>query len=329
MSDVPSVSGQAGHAAATSTRIRPMIGDAMNPTPGPPVTAVLCTRDRPELLRRALGALVAARRDGDELVVVDSASVTDEPGRIATEAGATVLRCDEPGASRARNAGWRAARSPVVAFTDDDCLVDRSWFAAVSSAFAAGPPELGFLAGRVDPLDGGSPSVLARDEAAAYAGMQDPMPIGHGANMAARTRALAAVGGFDVALGAGAPLHAAEEKDLFWRLLRAGWSGRYCPDMVVAHGHPAGRRERLRTEYRYGVGGGAFSAKVAVVEPVEGLRYLRNRVWRGGIAVAARGAAHAEPAVVAEGVARAAGTAVGFGRGLGRAVRPRPAPPGC
>jgi GT2 family glycosyltransferase len=290
---------------------------------------VLCTRDRPELLRRALAALMAARREGDEVVVVDSASVTDGPRRIAADAGATVLRCDEPGASRARNAGWRVARSPVVAFTDDDCVVDGGWFAAVAAAFATGPAQLGFVAGRVDPMEGGSPSVLDRADVASYDGVQDPMPIGHGANMAARRPALDAVGGFDVGLGAGAPLHAAEEKDLFWRLLRAGWSGRYCPEMIVAHGHPEGRRERLRTEYRYGVGGGAFSAKVALVEPAEGLRYLRNRAWRGGIAVAARGAVRAQPSVVAEGVARAAGTAVGFGRGLGRAVRPRPEPPGC
>ena len=48
--------------------------------------------------------------------------------------GARVLRLEAPGASRARNAGWRAARHSLVAFTDDDCRPQPGWLDALAAA---------------------------------------------------------------------------------------------------------------------------------------------------------------------------------------------------
>ena len=49
------------------------------------------------------------------VVVVDSAS-TDDTTAVARQAGVEVVRCDRPGASVARNAGWQAARHEIVAY---------------------------------------------------------------------------------------------------------------------------------------------------------------------------------------------------------------------
>src|SRR5256885_14828700 len=84
--------------------------------------------------------------------------------------------------------------------------------------------------------------------------------------MAFRRVAIEAVDGFDEVLGAGGPLQASEEKDLFWRVLRAGWEGRYVPDAVVDHAAWRGHGESLRNGYRYGVGIGGRVAKVARLE---------------------------------------------------------------
>jgi glucosyl-3-phosphoglycerate synthase len=64
-------------------------------------------------IRRRLPALV------DELVVVDSAS-TDDTAAIAREAGARVVRLDEPGKGRALQAGVRATTADLICFIDAD-----------------------------------------------------------------------------------------------------------------------------------------------------------------------------------------------------------------
>ena len=57
-----------------------------------------------------------------ELVVVDSASRGSAVREVASSAGAVVLRCEQPGLARARNAGVAGSTSPYIAFTEDDFL---------------------------------------------------------------------------------------------------------------------------------------------------------------------------------------------------------------
>jgi glycosyltransferase involved in cell wall biosynthesis len=230
------------------------------------VAVVVCTRDRPELLRGIVPALVHAQAAGAEVVVVDSASRGPETRTIAEEAGLRVLRCDLPGASRARNAGLAATSAPVVAFTDDDCRPHPGWEAVFAAAFA--DEKVGFATGRVLPGTGSgrAMSPMLEEAPAAYTAADPVDDMGHGACMAFRRSAIESVGGFDEVLGAGGPLYASEEKDLFWRVLRAGWEGRYVPDAVVDHAAWRGHSESLRNGFRYGVGIGALVAKVARLE---------------------------------------------------------------
>jgi GT2 family glycosyltransferase len=233
---------------------------------GPPVTVVIATRDRPEMLRDALGALRSALRKEDRVIVVDSASRDERTHIVAESFGAQVVRCDTPGTCRARNAGLRAAATDVVAFTDDDCLPDADWTSALGAAFARSPlPD--FVAGRVlaeGERSGRAQAVLSTTEETErlqFLVGTDPSKIGHGANMAWRRVALEAIGGFDESMGPGTPFRAAEDHDVFWRALRAGCSGSFEPEAIVRHKQWRPRREQLRTCYGYGVGSGAFAMK--------------------------------------------------------------------
>ena len=67
------------------------------------------TRDRPGHLAACLASLRASLDAADELIVVDSASIAPEVAGVAHAHGATVMREALPGASRARNRGWREA----------------------------------------------------------------------------------------------------------------------------------------------------------------------------------------------------------------------------
>ena len=204
--------------------------------------------------------LADVRRPGDEVIVADSASSTDAPRRVATAAGVRVVRCARPGASRARNAGWRAARRPVVAFVDDDCLPRPGWVDALTAPFA--DPSVAFVFGRIEAGTDGTPLSVLDDASARPVGPGTPLDrLGGAGNLAVRRDVLATVGGFDEVLGAGAPLRASEDKDLQWRLLAAGWRGAYAPDARVVHDAGRSRLGGLRIWFSYGVGEGAMAAK--------------------------------------------------------------------
>jgi GT2 family glycosyltransferase len=280
------------------------------------VSVVVCSRDRAAFLRDALAAVTAALRPADELVVVDSASVDAAVAVVAAEAGARVLRTDRPGLGRARNVGWRAATRPMVAFTDDDCFPAPDWTAHVEAAFA--DPSVGFAFGRVVGGDGGGErlSVNASTVARRVEPGGSPDGLGHGANMSCRRTALEAVHGFDDELGAGSRFPAAEDTDLAWRLLRAGWSGVFVPESVVSHKLWRGRAPALRVMYRYGVGAGAMAAKSWRLG--DGAGRLRREVWDEGLRMSTRHLRAGYQFGAAACVLRAAGATVGAVRGRGR-----------
>ena len=235
------------------------------------VAVVACTRDRPELLQGLLPALQRAQQQGIDVVVVDSASRGPQTRALVEQAGLRLVRCEQPGASRARNAGFAATTAPVVVFVDDDCRPHDDWAYALAAAFDGdgdAGDAVGFATGRVVPGagPGRAMSPMERTEPARWQAGDDVDEMGHGACVAFRRTAFVAVGGFDEVLGAGAPLHASEEKDLFWRLLRAGWEGRFVPAAAVDHCAWRPQGEALRNGYRYGVGIGARTVKVARLE---------------------------------------------------------------
>ncbi|WP_059009414.1 glycosyltransferase family 2 protein [Streptomyces specialis] len=91
--------------------------------PAPTVSVVVPTRDRPELLRRAVTAILGQRYAGPvECVVVFDRS-DPVPVDVPTGDGRTLryLRNDRtPGLAGARNTGILAATGELVAFCDDD-----------------------------------------------------------------------------------------------------------------------------------------------------------------------------------------------------------------
>ncbi len=105
------------------------------------VSVVVPTRNRARFLPPLLEALAGQEYPALEVIVVDDAS-TDETPRILASwqgEGRIALRLDRPGGSyAARNAGWRAARGDIIAFTDDDCLPIRVWISGLVRALGGG-----------------------------------------------------------------------------------------------------------------------------------------------------------------------------------------------
>ena len=283
---------------------------------------VICTRDRPELLGDALDATLPTLRDGDELVVVDSASTGDATRTVAEARDVRVIRATRPGLSRARNLGVAATSADIVVFTDDDCRPQPGWLEHLSAPFD--DTEVGFVLGQVRadvdnphlPFDAARPRPPAR-----FAGATDPIELGNGACMAFRRAAWVSCGGADERLGAGTRLRSAEDHDLFVRLLHHGWTGVYDPDALVLHRDWRTHREVVLYNWGVGLGTGAMVAKLWRVADATTVRpLLRRRLVTDGVVELSRNLAHRDRSAIVAHTLKLTGTLTGLAIG---AILPR------
>ncbi|TXS35448.1 glycosyltransferase family 2 protein, partial [Streptomyces sp. uw30] len=123
----------------------------------PDISVVIATHNRCELLRRCLDSLLRMEYPGSafEVIVVDNAPADDAAEQLVREAYSPRVRyVREPvaGLARARNRGLTAARGGIVAFTDDDTLVDSRWLSALAEAFS-GNQAIGCVTGLIAPAE--------------------------------------------------------------------------------------------------------------------------------------------------------------------------------
>jgi glycosyltransferase involved in cell wall biosynthesis len=107
-------------------------------TTGPLISVILATRDRPQLLARAIPSVIAQRYKRWQLVVVDNGV---NPGtREVTEAiddeRLTYVVGPHRGLSLARNTGLDHAEGEIVCYLDDDNVMHPGWLQAVAHAFS-------------------------------------------------------------------------------------------------------------------------------------------------------------------------------------------------
>ena len=267
--------------------------------PHPTVAVIVCTRDRPQALRACLHSLATIRPSLAQLIVVDNGSNPTETAVITAEFSGQLLHEPRPGLCRARNKGLAMAKAEVVAYLDDDVVVESGWLAALTAVYAQNEKAVGVM-GLVLPreletvdqnlferaLDGlgrGFERRVYRGAAVRRAAPQ----VGVGANMSFRRRALQQAGGFDEALDPGSPALAGGDIDLFYRLLKANQTLIYEPTVTVWHIHQREPGAAKRQSAAYGRGTAAAYAKWALagdwtaVRMLIGLwaRYYPRQLW--------------------------------------------------
>jgi glycosyltransferase involved in cell wall biosynthesis len=301
-----------------------MASDTDQPSRTPrPITVVVPTRDRAQLLAPCLVSITASIRPGDELIVVDSASTTTDVRDVAVGAGARYVRSELPGTSRARNLGWRSAAHNVIAFVDDDVRVDPGWASAIADAFD--DPVIAFVTGRVNPppsgqITGPLVAVIQEEAPMRLDGMTSQI-IGHSANLAARRGALEEVGGFDELLGPGVRFRAAEDHDLFDRLFESGYIGRYEPTASSYHETWRDTGDWVRLQWAYGFGTGARIAKLARTDRPSAKRAAKVAIVQWSLKPLARALRERSLSRIAARSARLTGTVAGFAIALRYPVR--------
>lgn len=228
------------------------------------LTVAVCTRNRPEQLRRCLRSLCEQKQRLAEIIIVDNAPSDDRSRTIVKEEFPGVRYIEERrvGVDFSRNRALREARYDIIAFIDDDAIADPGWSEQIVLPFLQ-DATVGVVTGRTIALsleteaqrlfeaNGGYGrgtkriSLPADARARSLYGIRAPLiawtvSVGNGTNCAFRCDMARTIGGFDEALDLGEALHGGGDLDMFWRMLANGYQLIYEPGALVMHEH---RRE--------------------------------------------------------------------------------------
>jgi glycosyltransferase involved in cell wall biosynthesis len=252
------------------------------------VTVVIATRGRPASLARCLDSVLADRYPRRRVVVVDNAPPDDQTEALVRSRDADEVlytREDRPGLAAAHNHGLRFVDSPIVAFTDDDVVVDRWWLTSLAAAFCRNQGAAA-VTGFIAPYELETPTQLLLERHGAFGkgalrrvyDLYENRPadslfpftagqLGSGANMAFRTDALRDAGGFDPSLGTGTPAKGGDDLAALFSMVAAGHQVVYEPGAMVRHRHHQEPAALARQSFGYGVGLGAFLTGAALAHP--------------------------------------------------------------
>ena len=208
----------------------------------PQISVVVASRNRAERLAGLLRSL-AAQTIGTarfEVVVVDDGSTDTTPDLLSEASRDEALELTSilgagNGPAAARNAGWRLAKAPLVAFTDDDCEATPTWLEEALAVASAHPGAI--VQGPTTPIpreaDSIGPFTRTRN-------ITEPNPSYQTCNIIYPREVLERLDGFDE----GFPEALGEDTDLGWRARELGteleWSDRVLVHHAVDDVGPAG-----------------------------------------------------------------------------------------
>lgn len=267
--------------------------------PFPLVTVAVCTRDRASDLELCLSALVRVDYPALEVLVVDNAPSSDATRELLRTRYPQMryVREPRPGLDWARNRAILEARGEIIAYTDDDVVIDPGWVRALAQLFAENPEvmaatglvvayeletEAQVLFERYGGFGRGFErkwyrlhrDALRKERYHIGAGI-----LGTGANMAYRREIFSRIGTFDPALDVGTVTNGGGDLEMFFRVLKEGYTLVYEPAALVRHRH---RRDyaSLRVQIaNNGIGFFSFLSRSARAYPGEALAIVRLGVW--------------------------------------------------
>ncbi|MHB9154660.1 MAG: glycosyltransferase [Endomicrobiales bacterium] len=227
----------------------------------PLVSVVIPVKNGQDTIEKCIRSLFALNYPRFEVIVIDDGS-TDRTAAIVKSLSSgdaarrlRLLEGDSAGPSRARNRGIAEAKGDFVAFTDDDCLVDREWLNELLKGFRGDTAAVGGT--QKSPEDESAFGKAVHDFMMTVGFLTDYMkdPSGAGirevdhnptCNAMYRREVFAKTGGFMEDLWPG------EDVELDYRVTRAGYRIVFAPKAVVYHYRPENLRQFRRMMFNYG-----------------------------------------------------------------------------
>jgi GT2 family glycosyltransferase len=270
-------------------RILPYVVDEKLPL----VTIAVCTHDRTSDLKLCLESLKHLDYPNLDVLVVDNAPSTNSTSELLAVSYPQFRYVREPrhGLDWARNLAVTEALGEIIAFADDDTVVDPGWVRALVNVFHDAPDVM-CVTGLVVPFELETDAQRLFEE---YVGFGRGFKrcwhhsdgsrsiarhhigtgnVGTGANMAFRRSVFDSIGKFDPALDVGTVTRGGGDLEMFFRVLKEGHTLVYEPRAVVRHRH---RREypdlRLQIE-GFGIGYQSYLMRTTTTYPEESLAVL-------------------------------------------------------
>jgi glycosyltransferase involved in cell wall biosynthesis len=286
----------------------------------PVISVIVATYNRSGGLRRMLESLRAAIPPTRpwELCVVnnnsgdDTVAVLQEFGRSGTLPLRTLVE-PRQGQSFACNAAIRVSRGSVLAFTDDDLLVDTRWLVNLERAIDRQPDIIGFAGRAIAMWESPRPRWFIRDEplrscqlgVLAYDLGEQPFvlqpglgPAPVGANMAYRRVAFERFGLLREDMGPPPQVFPGADTEFSYRVRAHGERIVYVPDAIVRHPvDPRRLRRRYALAWAYQIGRGRvrWHRRAEGVREVAGVPLYLYRLLAGDLASLAAGMVTASP----------------------------------
>ena len=223
------------------------------------LSVIIPTKNRGRILSELLESIRLLDDVGTirpEVIAADnnsSDSTYDLATSVATDFPTTlrVLKVVKPGKSAAINAAAKLASGNVLAFLDDDVVVDHAWLTGVNDFYRQGKFAAGQGLIRLQAPERDDPEIIKLVQR--YRTIPNlehdpnvkPLHSLNGANFFVSRNAFELAGGFDERLGPGAS-GTSEDVDFARRLTRAGIAIGYVPRAIVYH---RVERHRLTEEY--------------------------------------------------------------------------------
>jgi len=241
----------------------------------PVASIVINTCARSETLALTIASALQQDYPESQLIVVDNRPATSGLSDwLADRFGdrLSYVAAPQPGLGRARNAGLRAATTDIVAFTDDDVVLDPSWLGWLVAGFSAAE-RVACVTGLIVPLELETQAQVLMEEFSGFGkGFEQriwdrdehrllhplyPYTVGlfgSGASAAFRKDVLSSMGGFDPHLGIGTPAIGGEDIDIYTRIVLGGHQIVYQPASLLRHRHRREMSAANRQIQGYGAG---------------------------------------------------------------------------
>ncbi|MEC4985363.1 MAG: glycosyltransferase, partial [Oscillatoria sp. PMC 1076.18] len=259
----------------------------------PLVTVAICSRDRATDLDLCLSAISQLDYPNLDILIIDNAPSNDATKNLVKDKYPQYRYVCEPrpGLDWARNRAIVEAKGEIIAYTDDDVIVDSGWVKNLVQVFTENP-EVMAVTGLVVPYELETEAQILFEKQGGFGKgfltkyyqirqgekiswyLLGTGNFGTGANMAYRRQIFEKIGYFDPALDVGTVTNGAGDLEMFFRILKAGYPLVYEPKMLIRHRH---RREYSQLKKQLLNNGSVFSYFVCAVMayPEELLSFAR------------------------------------------------------